>query len=114
MNIFTENEIYTLVLAQDSALKMEQESGYFSHYNEFIYENSDIEEKLTELENNKQLEDFESLLNTAAENCNELFQSLENLNADDFEEEQEFWDERDNIQKEITNKSLEILGNYCE
>lgn len=113
MGIFTEDEIYNLVLAQHCAIGVTQESGNPSDYNDFIPGGSDIEEKIAELGDNK-LNELEPLINTAAGNCSELFQRLENLNSDDFEEEQEFWDERDKIQKEITNKSLEILRDYCE
>ena len=114
MGIFTEYEIYELVSAQDCAQKVKQESGYSSDYNEFIPENSDIEEKLTELENNNQLEEFESLLNDAAKNSSNLFDDLINLNADDFEEEPDFFEARREIQDEIIDKSLELLRDYCE
>ncbi len=114
MNIFTENEIYNLVLLEHGAQEVQRASGYPCHYSEDI-DDSDIEDKIAILEDNDKLDKFDYLLSKAAQDCTPNFEELNNLKETDFTDEtdetaeRDFWDRREEIQGEITYKACKIL-----
>jgi len=106
-NIFDANELYNLTCAQYSAITLEEETGIDSDWSEFAGE---LGEKFNTLSEKEQGELDELLIcgaKTEADKINRL-QELKN----DFEEVDDFWKERKELQRDITSGALNLLNDY--
>lgn len=108
--IFTRDEIYDLVSAQHSALELEKELN--SHFGWYDFSSKYEYEDKFELIANKE-DKFNKLLIQAAIETSFEFETLLYLSSNDFVDEEEFWEERNIIQENITDIAVEILSDFC-
>lgn len=107
-NIFDMHELYNLTCAQYSAITLEAESGMVSDWSEFA---GHLEYKFNSLSESEQ-DKFEKVLTCAAKEEAGNIKMLEELDENDFENEDDFWKERKELQKDITNEALDLLKEY--
>ncbi|OOM05700.1 hypothetical protein [Clostridium saccharobutylicum] len=107
-NIFDAHELYNLVNAQYSATKLEKENGVSSDWSEFA---GHLESKFNTLNENDQ-EELDKLLKNVAQQEADKINMLQELNANDFDEIDDFWNERKELQRDITNDALDSLEKY--
>lgn len=108
--VFSIDELYNLVNAQDSAMKMSEATGVPGGWYDFAPE-EEYNERINNLECGE--EKFEEDLTKAALYVSEEFDELVDINADDFGSAEDFLEERRNIQDRITYKISKILKDYC-
>lgn len=109
-NIFDAYELYNLVNAQYSANMLEEESGMSSDWSEFA---GHLESKFNTLNENEQ-EELDKLLKNVAQQEEDKINMLQELNANDFNEMDDFWNERNVLQRGITNDALDSLEKYWD
>lgn len=110
-NIFDAHELYNLTCAQYSATTLEEETGVGSDWSEFA---GNLEEKFNTLSENEQ-EKLDKLLICVAKTEANKINRLEELDENDFVEVDDFWEERKELQRDITNGALNLLNAYwCE
>ena len=108
--VFSIDDIYDLVSAQHCALQLERETGIKSGWYEFASED-EYEAQLNILSGHE--EEFEDALCKAAKDVESEFTELENLDEDDFDSDEEFFEARDEIQESIIDKLLISMDDYC-
>lgn len=106
--IFDEHELYDLVCAQYFANNQEEETGYSSDWSEFAHDLQYKFEKLTENEQDK----LEKLLNDTTIKAKDYIEMLNDLKEDDFDTEEDFSDEREELQRKITDLATKCLRDY--
>ena len=109
-SIFDAHELFNLVNAQYSATRLEEETGVSSDWSEFA---GHLESKFNTLNENDQ-EELEKLLKNVAQQEAEQINMLQELNANDFDEIDDFWNERKELQRDITNDALDSLEKYWD
>lgn len=107
-NIFDAHELYNLVCAQHSATMLEKETGFSSDWSEFV---GHLQSKFNTLESDKQERLDELLKNVAEQESNKIIM-LQELNLNDFNSADDFFDERKELQIDITNGVLDSLKRY--
>ena len=107
--VFSMDELYNLVNAQDSALRMGQVTGISSGWYDFASE-KEYNERIDCLQCGE--EKFEEDLIKAAMDTEEEFEELLNLDAKDFDTPEEYFRERKDIQERIMYPISRTLRNY--
>lgn len=109
-NIFDVHELFNLVNAQYSATTLEEESGMSSDWSEFA---GHLESKFNTLNENEQ-EELDELLKNVAKQEADKINMLQELNANDFDDIDDFWNERKELQMAITSDVLDSLEKYWD
>lgn len=107
--LFTIDELYDLVNAEHSALKME-EAGYGrSGWYDFAPED-EYNDRIKSL--GKHGNKFEKDLRNTAIVVSDSFDHLGNLYQGDFDTEKEFWEERNFVQEKIMEEIAYCMNTY--
>lgn len=107
--IFSKEEIYDLLNADNSAYSLENSTGYSSTWSEFADE-SEYTTRLSKL-GDAQYE-FENKLRETSKIVDSKLKDLEKINIDDFDNNNDFFEARENIQNNIIEDAMIYLGDY--
>lgn len=109
MRIFDENELYDLISAEHSAQSFEEETGCGASLFEYADED-EYNDKLAQIDE----DEFFDQVRQWALAVKADFNELEELNEDDFDTDDDFWERRREIQGNIIAYIEENCGDYLE
>jgi hypothetical protein len=109
--LFSKNELYDLVNAQDSALAMEEASGMPSGWYDFASEET-YRDRIEQLSCGEA--QFEEDLKKTAMALRNRFEDLLDLSEDEFSTMDEFEQERHDMEESILYYIEKKLKNYCK
>lgn len=109
--VFNLNDIYDLLNADHAAYSLHEETGYQSGWYDFASE-EDYKIQFALLGDNDKK--FEKQLRETTLLVKDEFKELEELDFDDFDTEEEFMNERKNIQDNILSIAHEKLKDYIK
>ena len=109
--VFSANDLYSYAMAEDS--RQHQEYGYPDSLWDVIDEGSEAAENYDKL-NEDEKEEFISRLREVAPSLHDEFVELGNLNAGDFNSEEEFMEERNRIQNSISGYLINEIGEFLQ
>lgn len=110
INIFDLHELYNLTCAQYSAIMLEQETNISSDWSEFA---GYLQSKFNTLNENEQ-EELDELLKNVAKQESDKIEMLQELYTNDFNDEDDFLNERKELQIDVSNDILNSLEMYWD